>query len=278
MNADRSHTRAKDADRNDTVDLIDAAYSDGQLTAAEREQRTTHALQARTLGALESLTRDLQPVPAVIAPPVRRRRTGLVIAAIVVVAGGIGASFALSGDDEPTPAPTAQTDTEVVEQPEEVEIGDEPVLDAKPLRYSFTPDGVRNYIELYEQEFGTTTALAFGFTTQGKVIAARPDPRGPRKWDFLNQRLVDSGFYLSRDFPPGEVDLRDLDVDAAFRNLEAVKKATGRSSFPTLGMSVVISDGTAGVSVAAGDSRTQDCLMQWTSMDGEVLGDPVQCE
>lgn len=288
MDDSRRHTRARDADRNEAVDLIDTAYSDGQLTAAEREQRSTHALQAGTLGALDSLTRDLQPFPAPTPATPRRRRVGLLVAAIVVVAGGIGAVAAIAGQDDPGSAPPSQVQPQAEAEPE-VAVGDEPVLDAKPLRYSLTPRGVRNFIKIHGEEFGTTKAAAFGFS-RDSVIIAKHGPNGARAWRYTSLgRFADHGAYTyvdqetgevrPRTFPPGEVDLTEVDIEAVFDNLESVKDATGRSHFPTLGFDVTISEGSVTVSVAAGDSRdATGCLLQRTRVDGTALGEPEPCE
>lgn len=55
--------RARDADRNVTVDALTDAYADGQLTHEEYDTRVDQALAARHLTALHGLTRDLQGVP-----------------------------------------------------------------------------------------------------------------------------------------------------------------------------------------------------------------------
>ena len=53
-------TRAKDSDRNDTCQILDAALADGQLSAEEHRQRVASATKAVTLGDLRSLVTDLQ--------------------------------------------------------------------------------------------------------------------------------------------------------------------------------------------------------------------------
>ncbi|HEV2798457.1 MAG TPA: DUF1707 domain-containing protein, partial [Nocardioides sp.] len=60
--------RAKDADRDRFVELIEAAYVDGQLGSADRDLRGGRALSAETLDELETLTRDLQLPPGHAAP------------------------------------------------------------------------------------------------------------------------------------------------------------------------------------------------------------------
>lgn len=61
--------RARDADRDQIVDAIESAFVDGQLTDAEREERVTQALRAKTLGELRSLVRDLQTDQALSESP-----------------------------------------------------------------------------------------------------------------------------------------------------------------------------------------------------------------
>lgn len=54
-----SDLRASDDDRERVVALLAAAVADGRLTLEEHAQRVQSAYQARTLGELASLTRDL---------------------------------------------------------------------------------------------------------------------------------------------------------------------------------------------------------------------------
>ena len=55
--------KASHADRDQVVDILRDASADGRLTAGELDERVEAALQARTVGELADLTRDL-PVPA----------------------------------------------------------------------------------------------------------------------------------------------------------------------------------------------------------------------
>lgn len=74
--------RASDADRNQVLDLLSAAYAEGRLTHEEHDERSNLATQARTFDDLIPLTRDLvplnsplpqqQPPPASGSPMVRR--------------------------------------------------------------------------------------------------------------------------------------------------------------------------------------------------------------
>ena len=58
--------RAKDADRDRFVELIEAAYVDGQLNSADRDLRVGRALSAETIDELQTLTRDLQLPPGAV--------------------------------------------------------------------------------------------------------------------------------------------------------------------------------------------------------------------
>jgi hypothetical protein len=103
--------RASDAERDAVVSDLGEHFQAGRLTAAELDERTERALTARTWGELTELLADLpatgpapqipaasspgaRPVPSSgrLAPPIMTVRTGLVIAALVlvVVHGGWG--------------------------------------------------------------------------------------------------------------------------------------------------------------------------------------------
>ena len=137
--------RARTADREAAVELINTAYVDGQLTATERDAKVSRALVARTLAQLEGVTSGLQrPQPA--APPTdasagglrgwwrgRSRPTRIGIAVAVMVALSAGAVVWLNQpEDEPHLGRTAR----------------EPV--------SGDIETVLTLLADYESEFGTT--------------------------------------------------------------------------------------------------------------------------
>jgi hypothetical protein len=103
--------RASDADRDAVISDLGEHFQAGRLTAAELDERTGRALTARTWGELTELRADLPairpapripaasspsarslPSPGRVAPPIMTAITGLVIAALVLVAayGGWG--------------------------------------------------------------------------------------------------------------------------------------------------------------------------------------------
>jgi hypothetical protein len=75
-----AHLRASDIDRDQVVDVLREALMSGRLTQDEHAERLEQTLQAKTLGELEPITRDLvvpgqpaplaQPVPAASNSPV----------------------------------------------------------------------------------------------------------------------------------------------------------------------------------------------------------------
>ena len=267
-------TRARDADRDIAIGLVDAAFSDGQLTSAEREERNDLVNSAATLGELRSLTKDLQ-APATVAPPRRSRRGLVVMLTAAIVAAGVVAGIVLVDEDDPGP-PAHAAPTVVDEKAAPPEPTSEPTkAKPKPLRYSFTVRGVKNFVELYRKEFGTTKGSAFAFKS-GKVnVARRGDTGEIEHWMYVDGHFVDDGLYSDREFEPGRIDIADLDVEAAFGNLGRVRKRVGIDNPPYFGMSVVVASGKKGVWLVAGDDT--DCEADWMSLDGEVQERGTPC-
>lgn len=77
--ADPNDTRASDADRQRVAELLGEALASGQLSTEEHEERLEEAFEAKTMGQLLVLTRDLarpeRPVRA-------RKRVGAVFSKI----------------------------------------------------------------------------------------------------------------------------------------------------------------------------------------------------
>ena len=71
--------RATDSDRRRVQDALERHYLDGHLSVAEFDERLGQALSARTCGELDTLLRDLPPIPPprpfrMADPEPRRRR------------------------------------------------------------------------------------------------------------------------------------------------------------------------------------------------------------
>jgi hypothetical protein len=160
--------RAKDADRDRFVELIEAAYVDGQLSTEDRELRVTRALSAATVDELEALTRDLQgrPAPAGVqqvaspAGPQRRSAIALVVLGLVVSVLGVGVA-SLVMLSTPDAEPVTQTGVEAVEQSSSAvpEPTEEPVaVEPEVAPFEMTAAQVRRFLGEYEQKFGTLDA------------------------------------------------------------------------------------------------------------------------
>ncbi len=63
--------RARDKDRDEAIELVEAAWADGQIVEADRDKRVEELLRAQTLSEVWMLTRDLQvpSTPAQAVPP-----------------------------------------------------------------------------------------------------------------------------------------------------------------------------------------------------------------
>jgi hypothetical protein len=231
--------RAKDADRDRFVELIEAAYVDGQLGAADRELRVGRALSAETLDELETLTRDLQLpqgyVPPAAAPtrspswlqpplPSQVRRAGGVLVGLgvfvaLVVAGVTGvvalAFFASSGTE-------TSTSTEIQSAPAVPEVSVE-----EPAARSFrmTAPQVRAFLKAYEAEFGTLDVYEVGFypTRVGVMVPVRGSRPRMERWSWDGAWTQDTE--ASRVIGPGGiVDLGTVDVRRMFANIATAKK------------------------------------------------------
>ncbi|VBA31433.1 hypothetical protein LAUMK41_00089 [Mycobacterium attenuatum] len=97
-------TRAKDSDRQDACQILDAALNDGQLSMEEHRDRVSTATKAVTLGDLQDLIADLQSESAPAEVPAlksraRRNGLGLLAAALgVSVLLGVGIGWGLYGN------------------------------------------------------------------------------------------------------------------------------------------------------------------------------------
>jgi hypothetical protein len=60
--------RARDKDRDAAIEVVEAAWADGQIIEADRDKRVEELLRAQTLGEIQMLTHDLQPPAAAPAP------------------------------------------------------------------------------------------------------------------------------------------------------------------------------------------------------------------
>lgn len=77
----RGHLRASDQDRDQVVDRLHKAATEGRIGSDELEQRVSTALKARTYGELEATVADL-PGPAGRSPARRRSTAGWAVSVV----------------------------------------------------------------------------------------------------------------------------------------------------------------------------------------------------
>lgn len=183
--------RARDEDRATACATLDAALADGQISAAEHEQRVNAAMTASTIGALNRLTVDLQgqrvypsetkPAgPPLVAPLI------IALAAIVVVFLVFARAFGEGGDEPDRPA-----------------LGDAGYL---------SPRGMAEVIEAVQAEYGTSMVDELDIRPQYATVE-RQDPAAPRRQ--LNSRYDGSFVETSdgtREAQAGRIDLTTIDV------------------------------------------------------------------
>lgn len=94
--AAREATLASDAERERVCDLLNRAFSQGRLTAADLDERTSRALAARTHGDLDDVLEGLTP-GASSTPWTPRRERGFLPRLVFWVVGLLTAPFVLVG-------------------------------------------------------------------------------------------------------------------------------------------------------------------------------------
>ena len=214
--------RAKDADRDRAVEVIETAYVDGQLGDADRELRVSRALSAETLGELEGLTRDLQrpaepvrPAPPARPPTRRPGRAGLVVAGVVAagVLGAVPMVFLSAGSSEYSSGTTVEAPA--VSSP----------AAEQAVRFELTPATVRTFARAYEQEFGTLEAFEVGFfpgRVQVQVPVRGSRPRMERwTWDGRWRQDTTAAAVTG---PNQRVDVGAIDVRRMFANIAVARR------------------------------------------------------
>lgn len=222
--------RAKDADRERYVDIIEAAYVDGQLGEQDRELRVSRALTAETLDELEGLTRDLQDRPVVVAPrgepSATPRAPGLVAGgavaviaiAVLLLLGAAGvALFSVTGSSDESP--TVVISGEAVPVPAEVDVAQAP-------SFAMTAPEVRQFLRAYEREFGTLEAYDVGFypSRVGVQVPVRGTRPRFERWTWDGEWTQDTQAAAVTGLTE-VVDLGSLRVRPLFANIATARRS-----------------------------------------------------
>ena len=265
--------RARDADRDRFVDLIEAAYADGQLGAQDRELRVSRALTAETLDELRSLTRDLQAPPGAVVPhvaaaaPARLTVQLVAFIALVVLLLGAGVSglIAFAGGGGSDSATSSGVAVEVESAPAQPQVVDAP-------QFRMDAAGVRSFLRAYEAEFGTLDAYEAGFypARVGVQVPVRGSRPRFERWSWDGAWRQDTEAAAVRP-PSPVVDLGAIDVRRLFANI-----ATARRTLDVQGgaLSHVLintwTDGQPTVNIHVANTYGESGYLK-TTMSGEVL-------
>jgi hypothetical protein len=269
---------ASEADRMAALSLLESAYGEGRLSRAEWERRGELALRAETRDELASLTQDLRSGPTA-GGLLTRSRLAVAGAVIALVVAG-GAAYTALRNDEPEPATaTSLTEPAPAAEPADVPRALEPEPPADEGRpadepaYAFTPDGVRGFATLYQEQFGKQPrALAFGFTDHQVVIYRPSRAHGKiHRWFLQDGIFLDDGARTpNAPLEPGLISLAEVDIDAMFRHVDtAQRSATG--PVDVLGVTILRTDGRAAVVVSAGNRSSGSCYRITTTLAGKLL-------
>lgn len=267
--------RAKDADRDRFVELIEAAYVDGQLGAEDRVLRVSRALSAETLDELRTLTRDLQPppggVPAVPAPagahPRRLLGVLLLLGAVVAVLG-IGVAGLVLLADVDTGSGTSPSVAVESAQAQPV-----PVEAEAESSFEMTGKGVRRFLKGYEEEFGTLDVFQLGFypTRVDVQVPVRGTRPRMEKWSFDGtwRRDTESAWGRANTVV---FDAGGLDVGRLVANISTARKTLGVQRGRLTHVLVhTWTDGVPTVNIFVANSLDESGFLK-TSMRGELIG------
>ena len=269
--------RARDADRDTYVDVIEAAYVDGQLGEQDRELRVGRALTAETLDELEALTRDLQNRPAQVAvapvPAPAPARTAAAsadsssVGKFVGIAGSvvvgivfIGAASSMHGAQEDW-----ASDTNYAEVPwEQVEADHGHLL---------TVAQVRTFLRRYEAKFHTSEAYEVGFFPHRVNVSVPVRGSRPRfeQWSWDGDWEREAGPARAAG-TAGLVDLSTLDVRTLFDNVETAEQDLGVVGGELSRVLVQgASEGEAVVTIHVHNGYQDNAALE-TTTDGRVIG------
>jgi hypothetical protein len=265
--------RARDADRDRYVDVIEAAYVDGQLGEQDRELRVSRALVAETLAELEGLTRDLQnrpvpasprtPTPAAPAPARPALRPGIsagkVLGTAAAALAGLGIVAVLAAGQS-------------AQQPSEYSVPTPRVMTSS-TGFTMKAASVRELVGSYEARFGSLEAYEVTFFPHRVVVQVPLPGPSPRfevwSWDGTWTKDADQAALVE---PHARVDLGDLDAGRLVDNIRTAKGAL-RVEQGRLGRAVLSRSGDdpAVVTIRITNQFNEVGSMT-TTPSGEILG------
>lgn len=171
-----SRTRARDSDRERAVQVVAAAFADGQLDRTEHDVRVSRLQQARTFADLDAELADLQrpgqtlwraPAAAAATPSAASGRKVALIAGVgAVLVAGLVLPGLLADDPEPRP-------------PVGIQGAGEP---AKPaIRNPLTPQGWDEFLTALEEKTGDTVVFEVYPRTESVSVTVPVAATGERE-------------------------------------------------------------------------------------------------
>ncbi|MFI1463891.1 DUF1707 SHOCT-like domain-containing protein [Nocardia carnea] len=198
--AKKEQVRARDRDRVEVCAVLDAALSDGQLTADEHTTRTRSAMRAKFTTDLEGLVRDLQVsgdlAGAAILTGDRRSRPWWIPVAVLAVAAVLGGGVGFVARDTPEQGIAAVAEAE---------------SEAASLPNLLTADGLAFFIDAYRGEFGDTvidTATVYpDFLLVQRLVGG-----SARNFHFTADGFEQLGVEVPSNADGRPIDLADIDL------------------------------------------------------------------
>lgn len=209
--------RARTADREAAVELINTAYVDGQLSGTERDDKVSRALEARTMAQVERATSGLQtPLPTTPTAAVstgrfgrwwrgrsRAARTGIAAVLVVALSGAVVAMLDQADDQRQV----VQTQRRPV------------AVDAEM---------VSDLLVDYQSKFDTTRSYGIIVMRDWtRVLVPTEDGRARyEEWTLVTDGTFEqTGTRGADDLK--EFDLADVDVDALTATIKAARSDLG---------------------------------------------------
>ena len=292
MNRD-PEMRARDVDRARTVEMLEAAYVDGQVDSEEREARVSAAMGARTLGDLDRLVADLQSDSPVRQPPSDVGpwlwRVGVGVAAVLLVA--VGWRIVAGGSDDATSTASGsatQPAAGAVETSEQGVLWSDVKKSLAPLstsqewvqvagigRWNASMSDITHLIDAYRERNGGYIAGASFYPEYGSIEQPlKGSLPGKRTWSFYPHdpvlRSSSATTVSARDMTL--IDLDDLDLDRLSANLDHALADLNVEDAQLSYISVSVSSGAPGVNIYVENKYSERAYLN-TTTSGEITSE-----
>lgn len=297
--------RARDADRDLTVGVLEEAYVDGQLDVEEHRRRVARALEAAYLADLRALLTDLQgekpaalseddpPVAPRVAPPATEQRSasrwvGAVVAVLLVVGGGTAVVVSQSAGSGSAPSSVEAEAHAVQALAVQALAWDEVELSpAKPegatvrlpgqKRWALREDRLAALVTAWSEQMGpyvtTVTIRPDDVHLTRPVAATSPTTE---EWVYGDEGPGRAYLWVTHDVTAADtpiLDLRDLDIARLVDNIERAETDLGLpdASLSWVSVKPTPVDGVPEVGIWVRDAATNDVAWLTTTLAGRVV-------